>query len=238
MPGYDINGNIITSPTINYDGFGVKHNFGDGSSSSNPAKSGWDLKLNYPSKPSGFYWIKSEIMPNAISMYVDMVEEGGGYDFHFITGGPSVNNVFSTNGGTALGLDLVMPRSKFHWRAMSNAVNGFRPAGSYNDYFQTVYGVYSPTPGNYTNVIMRSNWYAPPNAPAAASTAHRVKDGGRWWLRDNTFSEPNGDYGANGLFGGYTQPQFPYGLGDLQFNDITANYFTGNFYLVSTNAKP
>ena len=238
MPGYDINGNIITSPTINYDGFGVRHNFGDGSSSSNPAKSGWDLKLNYPSKPSGFYWIKSEIMPNAISMYVDMVEEGGGYDFHFITGGPSVNNVFSTNGGTALGLDLVMPRSKFHWRAMSNAVNGFRPAGSYNDYFQTVYGVYSPTPGNYTNVIMRSNWYAPPNAPAAASTAHRVKDGGRWWLRDNTFSEPNGDYGANGLFGGYTQPQHPYGLGDLQFNDITANYFTGNFYLVSTNAKP
>ena len=233
MPGYNINGNIITAPTINYDGFGVKHNYGDGSSSSNPAKSGWDLKLNYPSKPTGFYWIKSEIMPNALQMYVDMTEEGGGYDFYFITGGPSVNFVNVSNGGTALGLDLVMPRSAYHWRAMSNAVNNVRPAGSYNDYFTTVYGVYSLTPGNYTGVIMRSPWYF-----GNGSSAHRVKDGGRWWLRNTTFSEPNGDYGAYGLLGGYSHPAYPYNLTDLGFNDISANYATGNYYLVSTNAKP
>ena len=70
------------------------------------------------------------------------------------------------------------------------------------------------------------------------SSSHQVKDLGRWWLRDTTFSEPNGDYTAYGLFGGYSQPAVNYTLSDLQFNDITANYGTGNYYLVSTNLKP
>lgn len=236
--GYNINGNTLLTTTVSYEGSALKYNQGDGSSSSNPAKSGWHLKLMYPSKPTGWYWIQSESMPNPLQMYVDMTEDGGGYDFYFITGGPSVNSVQSTNGGTSLGLDLVMPRSKYHWRAMSNAVYNVRPAGTYNDYFQTVYGVYSLTPGNYTGVIMRSTWYNPANAPAAGSSGHRVKDGGRWWLRDNTFSEPNGDYTAYGLLGGYTQPQYPYALTDIGFNDATGGYYTGNYYLVSTNTKP
>lgn len=61
-------------------------------------------------------------MSTAKEMYVDMTEDGGGYDFYFITNGPDVNTVTATNGGTDLGLDLVMPRSKGHWKAMSNAV--------------------------------------------------------------------------------------------------------------------
>jgi hypothetical protein len=230
--GHDIGGNILQVSTINYDGYGKRYNIGDGSSSSNPAKSGWDLKLNYPSKPTGWYWIKSDSMPNALQMYVDMTEEGGGYDFYFITGGPSVNYVNVTNGGTSLGLDLVMPRSPYHWRAMSNAVNNARPSGAYLDYFNTVYGVYTTTPGNYTGVIMRSTWYG------SGSSAHRVKDGGRWWLRNTTFSEPNGDYPAYGLLGGYGVPTYPYSLTDLGFNDGSSGYATGNYYLVSTNMKP
>jgi hypothetical protein len=166
-------------------------------------------------------------------MYVDMTEEGGGYDFYFITAGPSVNFVNVKNGGTPLGLDLVMPRSKFHWRAMSNAVRDQRPSGAYADYFTTTYGVYSLTPGNYTSVIMRSHIFY-----GTGSSNHQVKDLGRWWLRDTTFSEPNGDYGAYGLFGGYSQPAVNYGLTDISFNDISANYPTGNYYLVSTNLKP
>ena len=120
---------------------------GDGSSSSTPARSGLELARTYPNKSSGFYWIQSEKMPNALQMYVDMTEEGGGYDFYFITSGPSVNYVNVKNGGTPLGLDLVMPRSKYHWRAMSNAVRDQRPSGTYADYFNTTYGVYSLTPG-------------------------------------------------------------------------------------------
>lgn len=237
MAGLDLNGNTLLSTTINYDGSGIKHNYGDGSSSSFPARSGWDLKLNYPSKPTGTYWIKSENMPNALQMYVDMDEEGGGYDFYFITAGPSVNAVNVSNGGTSLGLDLVMPRSKWHWRAMSNAVTNARPSGTYADYFQTTYGVYATTAGNYTSVVMRSTWYNPSAAPASGSSSHRVKDGGRWWLRDDLFSEPNGDYTAYNLFGGYTFAN-PYTLGNLSFNDVTAGYYTGNYYLVSTNMKP
>lgn len=205
---------------------------GDGSSNTNPARSGLDLARNYPDKSSGFYWIQTDKMPNPLQMWVDMTEEGGGYDFYFITSGPSVNLVTSANGGTPLGLDLVMPRSKFHWRAMSNAVRDQRPSGAYSDYFATVYGVYTETPGNYTSVIMRNPTYY-----STGSSAHKVKDGGRWWLRDTTFSEPNGDYPAYGLLGGYGVPAVNYDLSDLGFNDISAAYFTGNYYLVSTNAK-
>ncbi len=233
---------IVESTTFTYEGSGYKHNYGDGSSINFPAQSGYHLKMMYPSKTSGFYWIKSPKMPTALSMYVDMTEEGGGYDFYFITGGTSVTGVTQTNGGTSLGLDLVMPRSTYHWRAMVNAVNGQRPAGTFNDYFQTCYGVYSPTSNvNDTTKLMRSDWYNPSGAPATSTTNYRVKDGGRWWLRDNTFTQPSGDYTANGLLGlvaaGNTIAN-PYLLADIQFNDQTANYSTGNFYLVSTNLKP
>jgi hypothetical protein len=214
----------------------------DGSNSTNAAVSGAQLRADYPSLSSGWYWIKSASMPNAIEMYVDMVEDGGGYDFHFITAGPSVSTVTETNGGTALGLDLVMPRSKNHWKAMSNAVlagvaRGSTKVGSgtYASFFLTAYGVYrntTTTGGSYTSYIMRhSSFGGTNNAPD-----WRVKDGGRWWLRDNTYGEPNGDYGLNGLLGGGGLPN-PYSLTDINFNDLTSNYSTGNYYLVSTNSK-
>jgi hypothetical protein len=70
----------------------------------------------------------------------------------------------------------------------------------------------------------------------SGTTAWQVDDGGRWWLRNSTFGEPNGDYGPQGWLGGYTFPNL-YNGEDLGFNDITSNYPTGNYYLVSTNAK-
>jgi hypothetical protein len=232
----------LVSTTIVTEGAGRRHNYGDGSSFYNPAESGYHLKLNYPTKTSGFYWIKSEKMPVPQNMYVDMDEEGGGYDFYFVTGGPSVTGATLTNGGTALGLDLVMPRSKYHWRAMVNAVNNQRPSGTFNDYFQTCYGIYSPTASvNETTRLMRSAWYNPSGSPASAALYYRVKDGGRWWLRDDTFTEPNGNYTANALLGlvaaGYSIST-SYALTNLSFDDGNATYATGNYYLVSTNQKP
>ena len=41
-----------------------------------------------------------------------------------ITGGSSVNDARNNHSGTALGLDLVYPRSSYHWRAMVNFVRG------------------------------------------------------------------------------------------------------------------
>jgi hypothetical protein len=84
----------------------------------------------------------------------------------------------------------------------------------------------------------------------------KVPDGGRWWARDTTFTEPNGDYlnfgflsisgfrvvfntGALSTQNTRSVPQ-PYDLSDIGFNDIANGFHhnTGQFYLVSTNAKP
>ena len=214
----------------------------DGLTAATAAASGVELHNNYPAYLSGWYWIKSASMPNALQMYVDMTEDGGGYDFYFITAGPSVSTVTATNGGTPLGLDLVMPRSKYHWRAMSNAVNvaitASKTGGAgYSSFFTTAYGVYRTTDagtpgGNYTSKIMRSSSYG----GTSNASDWRVKDGGKWWLRDATYGEPNGDYGLNGLLGGGSFAN-PYALADINFNDLSGNYTTGLYYMVSTNAK-
>ena len=202
----------------------------DGSTEQNAAPSGYYLAQNCPGLSSGTYWIKSESMPNALQMYVDMTEEGGGYDFYFITAGPSVNFVTDTNAGTPLGLDLVMPRSKYHWRAMKNAVLDHRPSGDFYQYFRTAYGIYrnvnGSLNGDYTSTIMNSQ---------DGSSDWRVKDGGRWWLRDTTYGEPNGDYTLYGLLSFGMNESWD--LGDFGFND-GGSESTGVYYLVSTNAKP
>ena len=220
-------------------------NTNDGSTAAKFATSGFQLHKDYPEYGSGWYWIKSESMPNALEMYVDMTEDDGGYDFYFITKGPSVSSVTETNGGTALGLDLVMPRSKNHWKAMSKtvlqAISENKAGGaSYESYFQTAYGIYRSNnvvngTGNYTSKIMRHSSYG----GSINAADWKVKDGGRWWLRDNIFSEPNGDYINNALLALNIWSTFPnpYLNTDLIFNDGSSSYSTGLFYLVSTNVK-
>jgi hypothetical protein len=211
-----------------------------GENKSVPADSGLALRTIRPELPSGYYWIKNSKMPNALRMYVDMSQEGGGYDFYPIQGnGISIGSVNGIHSGTALGLDLVYPRSKAHWTAMSNFVRNVLGSTG-NEYFTTVYAVYRETTGsngsrngNYTNDIMRN-----PTSYGSGAPDWRVPDNGRWWLRDTIFSEPNGDYTAYNFLGGYTFPN-PYTGQDLGFNDLFAqSYATGSYYLLSTNAKP
>jgi hypothetical protein len=154
--------------------------------------------------------------------------------------------VTETNGGTALGLDLVMPRSKNHWKAMSKAVlqaisENKVGGASYESYFQTAYGIYRTNnegngSGDYTSKIMRHSSYG----GSMNAADWKVKDGGRWWLRDNILSEPNGDYNINALLALNLWSTFPnpYLNSDLIFNDGGSNYSTGMYYLVSTNMKP
>lgn len=232
---------------------------GYGSTAANAALSGWDLKQKRPDAPSGVYWIKSPRMPNALQMYVDMVEDGGGYDFYLINGGTSVDRVYlpsaqwgssSTTGGgvhsgVALGLDLIYPRSKFHWRAMDNYVRGVL-GQNLNNYFSAggfMGAIYRNTNtsggtagGNYTGQIMRSLQFY-----GSGAQDWVVPDGGRWWLRDSTYTEPNGDYPAYGFLANRGIPQ-PYGLQDQIFNDVgtvgSYPYATGGSYICSTNDKP
>lgn len=230
-----------------------------GTVSTNPAQSGLDLKQKRPDAPSGVYWIKNEKMPNALQLYVDMVEDGGGYDFRLITGGTSVDRPYlptaqwgssnATGGGihsgVALGLDLIYPRSKFHWRAMDNYVRGVL-GQNLNTYFSAggfmgaIYRNTSQTGGtaggNYTGQILRS-----PRHYGSGAQDWGVPDGGRWWLRDSVYSEPNGDYGAYAFLASRGISQ-PYGLEDHVFNDGggagSYPYVTGGSYIVSTNQKP
>jgi len=61
-----------------------------------------------------------------------------------------------------------------------------------------------------------------------------VPDGGRWWIRDTTYGEPNGNYSTYGFL--ILQGLSSTGLISA-FDDQGAPY-TGTKYLVSTNAKP
>jgi len=80
-----------------------------------------------------------------------------------------------------------------------------------------------------------------PNYYGSGASDWKVKDDGRWWLRDSTYSEPNGDYGLRSLLGLWPWRNTfsnPYTGADIEFNDQNNSYTTGNYYLVSTNAKP
>lgn len=228
---------VLTSLTVNSTTY-------PGSSAVNPAPSGYWLAQNLKtplSLGSAQYWIRSSTMPNALQLYVDMTQENGGFDFYPITGGTSTNFYGQAHSGQVLGLDIVYPRSPQHWQAMRNYVTTvLGDAG--NAFFATPYAIYRTTTGaggsrngNYTGVIMRD-----PRFYGTGTEDWRTGDGGRWWLRNTTFSEPNGDYTARAYLGlvagGYSM--VGYSGGDISFNDGTAAYGLGASYLCSTNAKP
>lgn len=220
----------------------------DGSSSSNPARSGLELKRNYPSLTSGYYWIQSEKMPNPLQMYVNMDSDcdGGGWDFYPITNGISVNKANLDHSGTPLGLDLIYPRSQGHWKAIYRYILN-ELSSAHSTYLKTVGKVYAfestvvagnyPTApnmnGNYTSYKMRSPKYYADGAPD-----FQVPDGGRWWLRDSTFGEPNGDLHPYAFLGLYAVGYSLNSDGSLTgFNDGRDLYYTGTSYIVSTNLK-
>lgn len=211
----------------------------DGSTELRAAPSGNYLAQNF-SLSSGWYWIKAPSMPSALQMYVDMTEEGGGFDFYPIQGdGTSFATYNDPHSGDALGLDIVYTRSQAHWRAIYNFINGVLGENP-DTYFQCL-PVYSLTKnanvpdgtytsnanGNYTSYIINST----------GTPDWRVKDGGRWWLDNSPFDEPNGDY----TFGRYLELA-SYTInsdGTLSgFNDQPSSDPSGGYYLLSTNAKP
>jgi hypothetical protein len=66
----------------------------------------------------------------------------------------------------------------------------------------------------------------------------RCKDGGLWYIRDDPFVEPSGDYYANANLVIYSEVSYPQWLspfGSPGFNDGNDNGYTGTNYIVSTN---
>jgi len=211
-----------------------------GTISSNPATSGYAIYAANPWLPNGNYWIKSPSMPNALQMFVDV--KNGGFDFYQITGGTSVNAPTSTHSGTALGLDLVIPRSQSHWRTIYRYVHTSLNS-NYPTWFQAlpIYRATTTVAGNYNGVAM----YDPRlgNSGSIAGSYNGApdwicKDGGLWYIRDIPFPEPNGDYTLNTFLGIYSEVSYPQWLtsyGSSGFNDGIGGYYTGSNYLVSTN---
>ena len=167
----------------------------DGSSPEKASSSGLQLVTDNPGLANGLYWIKSGSMPNALQMYVDTTYDGGGYDFYATKGsGPSVSYITDNHAGVSLGLGMWEGRSRNCWLAACNAVNSL-DSGNFNSYWEGVGHVYKPNGGgNYTGCIMRSSYYGGNNC-----SDWRVATGNRWWIRDSTHSEPNGDYSGNGF---------------------------------------
>lgn len=205
----------------------------DGSSENSPALNGLSLARDFPTFNDGLYWIQNERMPSPLEMYVDFTEDGGGYDFYAIQNGTNVSRITDTHSGVALGLDLWEARSPQCWRAASKAVAFFDNA-NFASYWQGVGHVFKSTGGgNYTGCIMRSNHYGGSNCED-----WRVLSGTKWWIRNTTHSEPNGDYSAYGFLRIYgNQISNPFNINtNMGFNDGGA-YAIGTRYLVSTNAK-
>ena len=194
-----------------------------------PAPSGFALKNNYPDLPSGYYYIKSLNMPSPLLMYVDMTNDGGGYDYYAIANGSSVSLITQVHSGTALGLDLVYPRSIDHWKSMYEFVTNVLGSNT-TTYLQTCGAIYrNGGIGNYTSYVMRD-----PNSYAGGAPDWQVPDLGRWWLRDSVYGEPNGNYTNFGFLRLYQVTSSGF---INNFDDLGAAA-TGNYYLVSTNAKP
>ena len=206
----------------------------DGSSPEKASTSGLQLVTDNPGLSNGLYWIKSGNMPNALQMYVDTTYDGGGYDFYATKGsGPSVSYITDNHAGVSLGLGMWEGRSRNCWLAATNAVNAL-DSGNFNSYWEGVGHVYKPNGGgNYTGCIMRSSYYGGNNC-----NDWRVATGNRWWIRDSTHSEPNGDYSGNGFQRIYSgsRPSVGSVSTNMGFNDGWA-YSVGNYYLLSTNTK-
>lgn len=174
-----------------------------------------DLLTTGYSLGDGNYWIDPS-NGNPVEVICDMSTEGGGYTYYGVSGGITTSRFTENNTCKGLGMDIVYPRSEAHWNSMNARFD--------TSYFNAVPGVYKTNDGgNYTGCVMNSS----------GCSDWRVGDGGRWWLRDSTYSEPNGDYTANCWL--ETRSVSP--ASNIEFNDGYCGTSTSK-YVCSTNDKP
>jgi len=162
----------------------------------------------------GTYWI-DPTGANTFQALCDMTTEGGGYTYFAVDDGTRTYRVDDPNSCPA-GTNILFPRSRDHWVSLLARFD--------SSYLDAVPGVYKPgSGGNYTSCAMNSN----------GCNDWQVLDGGRWWLRDSSMSEPNGDYTGYCWLSLNTSG----GVDDISFNDGHCSYSTIR-YVCSTNDKP
>jgi len=170
--------------------------------------------MNMGSTTSGTYKIKPDGV-NEVETYCDMTTDGGGYDSFPVSNGKSSCRR-TDNNSCPPGTDVFVPRTQAHWTALK---------AKYGRDYMHVAGVYGVENGCGTCDKHAMN--------SGTNAGHHWKavDGGKWWLRDNSYSEPSGDYTANcWLF------IFDHAPDNVRFNDDMCHYCFKQ-YLCSTNAK-
>jgi hypothetical protein len=186
----------------------------DGLSSSCPGHSCYELLNDGFSVGDGTYYIRPD--STTIEVTCDMTTDGGGYTYYPVSGGVYTNRYTDNNTCKGLGMDIVFPRTENHWSSMVSEFG--------TGYFPFIPGIYkSGSGGNYTNCVMRSG----------GCSDWRVGDGGQWFLRSSTYSEPNGDYTGNC----WLDTRSVSSPSSITFNDGNCGA-GGSSYICSTNDKP
>lgn len=220
----DINEQCDDGNNANGDGCSATCNAALGLVKANPGKSCLDIvdnwKANSEGTPKdGTFWIAAP-KGQVIQVLCDMSSEGGGYTYFGVASGKSTSSSTDDNTCKDYGMDIFYPRSKAQWTWVLGKFD--------SSFFATIPGVTKPADsGNYTGCIMRH----PASYGGNSCGDWKVPDGGRWWLRDSTYGEPNGDYTANCWLSMYS-----WNANDIQFNDGGCGYATTK-YVCSTNDK-
>ncbi|MBT9556815.1 MAG: hypothetical protein IV100_12345, partial [Myxococcales bacterium] len=173
-----------------------------------------------PVSGSGYYITAP--LGQVIEVTCDMTTEGGGYTYFPVASGKSSSRYTDDDTCKDYGLAMAVPRSQAHWTSMVGFFG--------TTYFNVAPGIYGTAAGNYTNCAMRDPTYY----GAGSCSNWNAVDGGRWWLRDTNYGEPNGDYTpgcwlALGMWGTVNPAS-------LAFNDGGCGYSTTK-YICSTNDK-
>ena len=181
------------------------------------------IKTANPAAADGTYTIDPDGSgPFAsLSVWCDMTTDGGGYTSYAVDNGISTFRYDAPNSCTAIGLQMIIPRTQAHLNALF--------AKYTIAYFSIVPGVYGLEAGNYTNCAMNST-----DATCAANW--KALDGGAWFAKPAQYSEPNGDY-TPGCWLGLDGNSISLTDGFIRFNDGGCGYESGGSYLCSDNAK-
>lgn len=206
----------------------------DGSSASSPGASCASILADYPGSTSGEYWVSAGGV-GAVSVYCDMLTDGGGYTYVKVDAGSAKFAYEAEEICGSMGMQLLVPRTEAHaTKAYNIAMNAAIGPGASADYMR-ILGIYPDNVGaNCASIGFNSNTCANwgPN------------DGGPWWVGTTTsIGEPNGDNGVDGsmqytwsapgvvsgyndLSAGYSSQRFMCDVGDK--TDVTAEPSAGS----------